>query len=339
MLETPLHHLLEDALVKRRRLVAPLMGFPGLTLTGSTIKLAQQNVQEQVRTLKALAETFEPDLIFTFMDLSVEANALGLPTVFPVDDSPTVQHGPLTEEDLERMGALDITWDTRLQGYAAAVRLMALTLAPSTLRGAYVTGPYTLAALIMGAEEAAMATVLDPSRLARLCRLATDAALTYVRQLVAAGAQVICVLEPSAVMLGAASFRRFSAEYVREIATACRGAGAATLYHVCGNATHLIDAMVESGVDGLSLDSAEAGIDLPAIATRVPPAVILIGNVNPTGRILHGTPAEVADETSALLKQMAPYDNFVLSTGCDLPQKTPLENIAAFMETGRAYRR
>lgn len=339
MPKTPLHRLIKTANAQQRRLVAPLMGFPGLTLTGSTIKLAQQNTREQVRALRALADTFNPDILFTFMDLSVEANALGLHTVFPVDDSPTVQHTAFDDEDLERMTAVDITWDTRLQGYVAAVRLMTLDLAPTTLRGAYVTGPYTLAALIMGAEEAAMATVLDPTRLAQVCELATRTTLTYVQQLIAAGAQVICILEPSAVMLGAAPFRRFSADYVRRIVATCRAANTATLYHVCGNATHLIDAMVEAGVDGLSLDSAEAGIDLPVIAARVPQDVILIGNMNPTGVILQGTPAEVADETSALLEQMAPYDNFVLSTGCDLPQMTPLENIAAFMETGRAYRR
>jgi len=36
-----------------------------------------------------------------------------------------------------------------------------------------------------------------------------------------------------------------------------------------------------------------------------------------------------------LLVRMAPYPNFILSTGCDLPQETPLSNIAAFMQAGR----
>jgi uroporphyrinogen decarboxylase len=37
------------------------------------------------------------------------------------------------------------------------------------------------------------------------------------------------------------------------------------------------------------------------------------------------------------MKRMDPYPNFILSTGCDLPQETPLENIRAFMETGRSH--
>ena len=43
-------------------------------------------------------------------------------------------------------------------------------------------------------------------------------------------------------------------------------------------------------------------------------------------------------ETTELMKQMEFYPNFVLSTGCDMPQETPLENIHAFMRAGRRYR-
>jgi uroporphyrinogen decarboxylase len=46
----------------------------------------------------------------------------------------------------------------------------------------------------------------------------------------------------------------------------------------------------------------------------------------------------VREEVSSLLRSMDSYPNFVLSTGCDLPEDVPLENIAAFMQTGREYR-
>jgi uroporphyrinogen decarboxylase len=72
---------------KGHRLVAPLMGFPGIRLTGCSIKLAQQNVGEHFGVLRALHETFSPDMLFPLMDLSVEANALGRYTLFPSDDS------------------------------------------------------------------------------------------------------------------------------------------------------------------------------------------------------------------------------------------------------------
>jgi uroporphyrinogen decarboxylase len=48
-----------------------------------------------------------------------------------------------------------------------------------------------------------------------------------------------------------------------------------------------------------------------------------------------GTPEDVRREVERLRKEMEPYPNFILSTGCDLPQETPRENIQAFMDAGR----
>ena len=101
---------------------------------------------------------------------------------------------------------------------------------------------------------------------------------------------------------------------------------------------HLAGKMAESGVDAVSLDSPAAGVDLPAAAKSLPSEIVIMGNVNPTGALLSGRPAEVEAEATELLRRMDPYPNFVLSTGCDLPQETPIENIQAFMRAGRRYR-
>jgi uroporphyrinogen decarboxylase len=224
-------------------------------------------------------------------------------------------------------------------GYVETMKLMSLGLPDDVLKGAYVTGPYSLAALLIGADDAAMSTIVDPERLHELCDFAAQKVQEYTMQCLAAGAEVVCVLEPTAVMLGVEQFRQFSARYVQRIAECCRYSGAATVYHVCGNTMHLTEAMVEAGVNGLSLDSPDVGIDLAEAASRVPNDVVIIGNINPSAVLAHGTPGLVIQKVSELLDLMEPYPNFVLSSGCDLPQETPLENIEAFMQIGRAYRR
>jgi len=100
----------------------------------------------------------------------------------------------------------------------------------------------------------------------------------------------------------------------------------------------LIDPMLKSDVKALSLDSTAAGVDLPAIAEKVGSDVLLIGNLNPTGNILKGTAKQVAEDTEKLLKSMDHFPNFLLSTGCDLPKQTPIENIKSFMDVARSYK-
>ena len=232
MIEKPFHDMALRARREGRRLVAPLMGFPGLNMTGCSVKLAQQNYGEHYKVLKLLAETFRPDLIFPLMDLSVEANALGRYTVFPKDESATVVKEAFSVSDLVAQAHINISFDTRLLGYVETLKLMSIGLPEAVLRGAYVTGPYSLAALIMGADEAAMATILRPEELEEVCRFTTAKIQEYVRWLIAAGAQVICILEPSAVMLGPPQFEQFSAQYVRHINNSCRYTGVATVYHL-----------------------------------------------------------------------------------------------------------
>ena len=328
----------KQANIEKRRLVVPLVGFPGLNLTHSTIKLAQQNFGEQYKVVKALAELFKPDAIFPLMDLSVEANALGRLTLFPKQDSATVVKDHFSVDEISSISDINIAYDTRMLGYIETMKLMSIGLPDSVLRGAYVTGPYTLAALIMGADEAAISTIMNPDNLHIVCKLATEKIQQYVRLLITAGAQIICILEPSAVMLGPDQFENFSGQYVKQITETCKYTSVSTVYHICGNSMHLIEKMCESGVNALSLDSPEAGINMVDVAKRVNEDIVIIGNTNPVGALLNGTPDKVREDVVKLLNRMSPFPNFVLSSGCDLPQETPIENIEAFMQAGRNYK-
>ncbi|MEA2013484.1 MAG: uroporphyrinogen decarboxylase family protein [Verrucomicrobiota bacterium] len=338
MKNKPFIQMLKKAYHEKRRLVAPLLGFPGLNMIRCNIKVTQQNYGRHFQVIKAISDTFQPDIVFPLMDLSVEANALGNYTIFPKDDSATVIKEETSLDESLKFPDVNISYDTRLLGYVETIKLMDIGLSSSILKGAYVTGPYSLAALIIGAEEAAMSTVMEPKKLELLCQFATDKIQKYVNLLIAAGAQVICILEPSAVMLGPEQFEQFSSNFVSHISKSCQFTNAATIYHTCGNIMHLIDQMVSSGVDGISLDSQSAGVDLPAVAEQIPEETAIIGNISPTETMLTGTEKKVKNEVIELLEQMEMFPNFVLSTGCDLPQEVPIDNLHAFMESGRKYK-
>jgi uroporphyrinogen decarboxylase len=330
--------IVQEKYKKHERVVAPLLGFPGVDITGSNIKIAQQNYGEHYKVIRKLVEMFEPDLIFPLMDLSVEANALGRYTVFPKEESATVPKDRFSGSDIGKLREINISFDSRINGYVNTVKLMKLGLTDNVLKGAYVIGPYSLAALLMGADEAAISSIAEPGKLNKLCELTVEKIHEYVNMLITAGAEVICVLEPTAVMLGPLQFKMFSARYVKHIVDSCKFSGVSTIYHTCGNTTHLVNEMANSGVDGISLDSKEVGVDLREIAKILTKYVLIIGNINPTGVMLRGKPEDVKREVINLMELMNPYANFILSTGCDLPQETPLENIKAFMEAGKSYK-
>jgi uroporphyrinogen decarboxylase len=102
------------------------------------------------------------------------------------------------------------------------------------------------------------------------------------------------------------------------------------ILHICGNSTHIIEMMCATGVQGISIDFM---VDLPAIVPRVPNDVVIMGNINPVGTLLNGTPEEVRRETRELMKKMAGVPNYIGMSGCDIPLPAPIENVQAMVET------
>jgi len=331
--------LLTKAYSEKRRIVAPLVGFPGCDITGFSIKVAQQNHGTHFACVKALVDLLKPDIAFMMMDLSVEANALGLPVRFPVDESSSVERHPVeTVEDLRRYRRVNILQDSRIQSYVKTIEMMAMGLPGEVLKCAYVIGPLTLAGLLRSAEQVAMDSILKPDMLHTLCEFATDIIQDYAGALINAGADLICILEPTGVILGPQQFRDFSSFYVKHIIESYKYAKVETIYHVCGNTMHLVNEMAQSGVAALSIDSIEFGVDIERVAATLPPDVAVIGNISPTRTLKDGTPADVRKAVTELMRKMKPYKNFILSTGCDIPPQTPTENLKAFMEAGRGFK-
>jgi len=90
--------------------------------------------------------------------------------------------------------------------------------------------------------------------------------------------------------------------------------------------------MCDSGAIGLSLDGI---MNFKKLKKIIPKEIALIGNSYPVKIFLQSTPDEVAKSTRSLKDNMKDTDNYILSSGCDIPLKTSLENIEAFMKTAR----
>ena len=71
--------------------------------------------------------------------------------------------------------------------------------------------------------------------------------------------------------------------------------------------------------------------------SKIPDDTFVMGNLDPVGVLRFGTPEAVRSATEKLLKLATEKDNFIISSGCDIPPETPWENIRAFFETIKNY--
>ena len=308
---------------------APLAGFPGVHLNKSTIKENLYNSSIQTDSLIRINDHFNPDILFTFMDLAVEAYALGAPVINNDMESSTVKEYIIDNpSDLDNIKNTFSSDNDRVKVFTETVKNLKEKY-PEKPVAAYVSGPFTLAGLLMGANNIALNTVLKKDFVIKSLELTTEVIKQYSNALINAGADMIVVLEPSAVMLSPEMFREFSGIWVKDLT---QSLNTELILHICGNTEHLIEPMCETGAAGLSLDAA---VDLPAISSRIPEKTYIIGNIDPVGVMCEKSPKEIKQDTMALKTAMKDYSNFIVSTGCDLPPETPAENITAFMEAGK----
>ena len=317
-------------LPNNRRAIIPLVGAPGVHLTNSSLKQNLTNADLQVTTLLKLVDKLEPDGIFPIMDLTVEAEALGMEIEFPENANPSVRvHNCQTLADLEAIKSRTGGRVDRQSLYLNVVSQLAKRL--NIVKGAYVIGPYTLAGELMGVETMIMTLLENPELARQFIEFTYTVVNRYAKELFDAGADTIAVLEPSAVMLSPDLFEEYPGTYFKRLADDLQKP---LILHICGNTTHLIPKFPFTNAAGLSLDSV---VNFAAAAKKIPQDMVLIGNLDPVRVFMELNPEEVKEATLEFLTQMAGVPNFILSSGCDLPLETPMENITAFMDSAKEY--
>ena len=106
------------------------------------------------------------------------------------------------------------------------------------------------------------------------------------------------------------------------------------ILHNCGNTGHCTDAMVRSGAAAIHVGNRA---DMVEVLKSCPPDLPVMGNLDPVGVFRQASPGEVKAATRELLEKTAAFDNYILSSGCDVPPHVPFENIIAFYEAVKEY--
>lgn len=318
-----------NRIIREKNLVIPLLGAPGTILSKTTLRENLTNSEVQYKTLSMLIDKFNPDGIFPMMDLTVEIEALGSEINFPENTNPSVAK-PLIK-NREDLKILKGNWQGisgRMKVFIEVIEKIAKKY--SIIKGGYVIGPFTMAGELMGANDIAMQAMLNPELVSELVNFSLEVISEYANALFNAGADAIAVLEPLAVILSPKKYKEFSLYPFKKLVSNLNNKP--LILHICGNTNHLIKSMLDSGAVGLSLDS---GINFEELKKIIPQEITLMGNLNPVKIFLQSTPDQVAEATKSLKESMKDTKNFILSSGCDLPLDTPLENIEAFMKAAR----
>ena len=142
--------------------------------------------------------------------------------------------------------------------------------------------------------------------------------------------------EPVSGLLSPNLEEEFSAPYVKKIVDAVRDDTFIVIYHNCGNnVPKMLDSILSTGASAYHFGNA---VDMENdIIKNVPSGIVVMGNVDPAGVLRMATPEKVREVTLSIMERCCKYENFVLSSGCDIPPMTPWENIDAFFAASSEF--
>ena len=169
----------------------------------------------------------------------------------------------------------------------------------------------------------------DPDAAHILLSKCTEFILKYCKALKMTGVDGVVMAEPAAGLMSDDDCKRFSSDYIGYIVRQVQDDSFSIVLHNCGNTGHCTKAMVATGAAAYHFGNK---CDMRQVIKDVPPTALAMGNIDPVSVFKEGTPEQMYDTTTRLLQDMKQYPNFVLSSGCDTPPHTPMENIDAFFK-------
>lgn len=324
---------LKQIRIKKNKRAMPVLTFPAIQLLNTSVEKLISDSNLQSEALKLINQRCHPLAIMGFMDLSVEAEAFGANIRFSEDEVPTVVGSIVrSEEDainlkVPKVGA------KRTQIYLDAMKKAKQEIKDCPVFAGCI-GPFSLAGRLLGVSEAMISCYDEPEMVHLVLKKATEFLINYLQAYKDLGIDGVFMAEPLAGILSPNLCDEFSSNYVKEIVSALDDDSFLVAYHNCGNNTlKMVDTILSTGCRLYHFGNA---ISIEQMLKLMPKDVMVMGNIDPVS-LKDASKEDVIAATNALLEAVGDVDNFVISSGCDIPPLARWENIDAFMKTAQEY--
>lgn len=306
----------------------PILSFPGIQLMNVPVDQLVRDGALQAQCMQVIHDRYDSLASVSLMDLSVEAEAFGSPIRFSEDEVPTVLSAIVPDHEAAEKLVVPPVGAGR-----TCEALKGMALASQSIKDrpvfAGMIGPFSLAGRLMDMTEIMIKCYEEPEDAHLVLEKATAFLIEYAKAFRDTGCQGVVIAEPAAGLLSPDLISEFSSPYVRRILEAVEREDFLFIYHNCGNTMRLTDSLLSINARAYHFGNV---IDLAKMLPKIPEDRLVMGNVDPVSQFRNGTPESVRAATFALMRACSKYPHFSVSSGCDIPPLTPLENIDAYFK-------
>lgn len=312
-----------------RELFCPAIYEHKARLIGKTISETATDARLLEEALVAEYEIYQPDMLTVGIDIyNVEAEALGAEVVFPdsAEAVPSIKEKILKDvSKVDQLEMPDLSTEGRIPMFLEVAKAINDKFGKDLLVRGALSGPYSIAAELIGIEPLIMALMLDEENCCRLLDFTTSFAIAYGKEYIKRGVSV-CMFDSQASppLISPGLFERFLLPRYQKIAAEFKAAGCECSELVIGGQTDSVAQFVlQAGFDIVLSDfnsDANSYFDkkdraLPLVRRNISPALV------------ENSDFETLQEKVEEIKQLAGnFNNVIIGTGV-LSYNTPIESV------------
>lgn len=289
-------------------------------------------VDAQIRT----AEKFDLDYVSVISDPAREAADCGATVEFFEDQPPAIVEDNALLADkkvLARLKSPDPLGGGRMTDRIQGIALFKDRLGNEKLIEGWIEGPCAEGADLRGINNLMLDFYDDPEFIRDLFEFVIDLGLRFAKVQIEAGADLIGIGDAAASLVGKAIYEEFVWPYEQRLVREVKALGAKVRLHICGNTRFALERIGQLGCDIVDLDYP---VPVHEAREKMGPDQVLLGNLNPVKLLLNGTRQEVFDAVAECHREAGP--RFVIGAGCEVPRRTPPENLLALAEYAKTHR-
>ena len=308
----------------------------GVSSFGDFFRDGEAMAEGQIQTWRR----FGHDVLVLENGTAALAEACGVQVMYPPDTAPVAKEPAIKSlDEVDTLKVPDPYKDPILLENLKTTRIVAGALGDQVfIMGRADQGPFSLACEIRGMTEFMMdlATGDQPEQIHKLLAYCSEVWVRFAVAQIEQGAHCTSIGDsPSGPdVVSPKIYREYAFPYIKRIVDEMKSRDMLVSYHICGNATPILTDMVSSGAQILELDQKADKAKAKAAAQG---KTVLLGPIDPSGVLAHGTPELVMEKAREAIEIMAPGGGFILASGCALPATTPDENIDALIEAAKKY--
>ncbi len=284
-----------------------------------------------------LHDNFHSDGAGVSMTLRGMAEAMGTKVKYFNHNIAQVQRNVISSlDEVDRLRHVDIDKDGRLPIILEGMRKVKEALGHVVPVSGTVTGPFTVAAMIVGTEKLLIGTRRQPEKVHQLLNIIVENNNRVIQRMIDMGVG-IGFADPvsSSSLLRKEQYEEFSLPYFQKNVDFIHSQGRNCGLHICGGSKPFWEDIAHTGIGLFGLDNCEDMADAKEV---LGPHMMIQGNVPPVEVMLQGTPRDVLRSARECIRKAHDSQHrMILTSGCQMPVGTPKENMLALMDAARIF--